>query len=138
MAKFDNLINGFTVCGICGPKLRTKNATKAYVAKYGRTYDLKLWKDYKLKVEALSNQAYEAHKSSLNPLNLPRCKPATHPDAVNLDHLIPIIYGFKNGLAPELLANLRNLKIVPARDNLRKKQKLTDEAKALLAELSHK
>lgn len=134
-AQMSNILNGATECGICGPKHRTKNATKAYVAKYGRDYDLKLWKDYKLKVEALSNKTYVENLNLLNPMGLPRVKPNTHPDAVNLDHILPIIHGFKNGVLPERMASLDNLRIIAARDNLRRRQKLTPEAKVLLQEL---
>lgn len=135
IAKLDNILNDFTKCGVCGPKTRTKNATKGYIAKFGRTYDLKLWKDYRLQVEILSNKYYNENKAMMNPLDHPRMKPNSHPNAVNLDHIIPIIYGFKNGLSPELIADGRNLRIICATQNLRKKQKLTDEARALLDSL---
>ena len=134
-AKTNNILNGATVCGVCGPTKRMAYALKHYVDKYGRTYDLKLWKDYKLQVEILSNKYYNENKAMMNPLDHPRMKPNSHPNAVNLDHIIPIIYGFKNGLSPELIADGRNLRIICATQNLRKKQKLTDEARKLLFEI---
>ena len=70
-----------------------------------------------------------------NPDNLPRTRADLHKDAVNLDHIIPIIYGFKNGIASEIIADARNLRILPARKNLSKKQKLTEEGEILLKEL---
>lgn len=135
IAKTNNLLDGATICGVCGPTKRMAHALKHYIVKYGRTYDLKLWKDYKLKAEIISNQIYDANKQMMNPNNYPRMKPNTHPDAVNLDHIIPMIYGFKNDLPVELISDIRNLRIINASQNLRKRQKLTDEAKTLLNSL---
>jgi len=131
-ARVGNLITRRTICGFCGPKKRFAGALKAYVEKYGRTYDLKKWRDYCDHVRILSEKVYRENKVTMNPNNFPRTTPSRHPDAVNLDHIIPIIYGFKNGLAPEILADARNLRIVLAKKNLSKKQVLTLEAEALL------
>lgn len=135
-SKLNNIVSRMTICAPCGKTARMRPAFDAWYAKNKRTYDLKEWKDYRDKVRWLSDRIYEANKSTMNPLDLPRCKPNTHLDAVNLDHVIPIIYGFKNGIPAEKLADLRNLRVVSARSNLRKKQKLTEEARRLLDELA--
>lgn len=43
----------------------------------------------------------------------------------DLDHIIPIKYGFKNNIAPEKLAILSNLRVIPHEQNKAKGQKLT-------------
>lgn len=136
--RLNNIFSGKIVCGVCGPQKRMKHALKFYVEKHGRTYDLADWNDYKNRVMSLSNAYYEQNKHILNPLDLPRMRAGAHPDAVNVDHIIPMIYGFKNGLPIELLANPLNIRVISATSNLRKKQKLTEEAKALLEVLSPK
>lgn len=130
-AQVNNLITRCTVCGVCGKTKRMNHALKFYVEKYGRTYDLKKWRHYCDYVRILSEKVYRENKATMNPNNFPRTTPNRHPHAVNLDHIIPIIYGFKNGLEPEVLADVRNLRVVPARKNLSKKQVLTEEAKVL-------
>lgn len=137
-AKLNNILSGMTKCGICGPKMRTKKATEKYIKMFGRDYDISEWKGYLLEVRALSNITYDRHKNILNPMGLPRCKPSKHPDAVNLDHIIPIIEGFKKKIPTYLMADIRNLRIIPAKANLRKKQKLTEEAEKLLEVLNKK
>lgn len=82
IAKLDNILNDVAVCGVCGPTKRMAYALKHYVVKYGRTYDLKLWKDYKLKVQIISNKVYNDNIHTMNPHNHPRMKPNTHLNAV--------------------------------------------------------
>jgi hypothetical protein len=113
-----------------------KHALKFYVEKYGRTYDLTKWKDYQHKVRMLSGPNYYKDFYRINPLNLKRGRVEIDPDCVHLDHIIPVIYGFKNGLAPEILADAQNLRIVPAKTNLSKKSTLTKEAEKLLLRLT--
>lgn len=135
-AKLNNILSRKTVCSVCGPKKRMAQALKHYIAKYGRTYDLREWRDYRDYVYELSNKVYENNKTFYNPLGMPRTRLELHPNAVNLDHIIPIIYGFKNGLNPKLLAHPQNLRIVPAKKNLSKRQAITEETSKLLPLLS--
>ena len=134
-AKLNNILNKATICGICGPTKRMKFALNAYIEKYGRKYDLTKWRDYLGYVRQITDELYFSNPSRFNPDNLPRTRADLHKDAVNLDHIIPIIYGFKNSIAPEIIADARNLRILPARKNLSKKQKLTEEGEILLKEL---
>lgn len=131
-AKINNIMCRRTICGVCGPTKRMQNALKFYVEKYGRTYNLQSWFDYCDYVRVLSEKAYRENYTAINPDGLKRGRIEVNPDCAHLDHIIPIIYGFKNGLAPEILADARNLRIVPARKNLSKKQVLTEEAEELL------
>ncbi len=50
----------------------------------------------------------------------------------HLDHIIPLKYGWKHQLPPEYIANIRNLRFIPWRDNLKKGFQLTSKAKHLL------
>lgn len=43
----------------------------------------------------------------------------------DLDHIIPVKYGFKNKIPPEKIAALPNLRIIPHKENFRKGSKLT-------------
>jgi hypothetical protein len=131
-AKLNNILNRMTICGECGPKKRTKKATEKYIEMFGRTYDLTKWEDYRHKVRMLSGPNYYKDFYRINPDNLKRGRVEIDPDCVHLDHIIPIIYGFKNNIAPEILADARNLRILPARKNLSKKSVMTEEAETLL------
>lgn len=131
-AKLNNILSGMTSCGYCGPKTRIKPALSKYVEKYGRTYDLKEWTDYRRYVRMLSEQTYREHIDVLNPKRLNRSRPDLDQNSVQLDHIIPIIYGFKNGIDPELIADVRNLRIVDCTVNLQKKQSLSPDAKKVL------
>lgn len=51
----------------------------------------------------------------------------------HVDHIVPIAYGYRNGILPGLIGSAENLRIVPARANLDKGTALTQEAKDLLA-----
>ena len=41
-------------------------------------------------------------------------------DAYNLDHIIPIIYGYENKISPEEIGDIGNLKFIPAMENHKK------------------
>lgn len=138
LVKVGNILDGATVCGVCGPTKRAAIALKGYVDKYGRTYDITKWADYKREVWVLTNLYYKANVHKLNPMGLPRRRAGSHPDAVNLDHLIPMIYCFKNKLPIEFAADPENIRMIPAVENLSKKQTMTPPAAALLTKLKVK
>lgn len=117
-----NVIDQSSKCSVCGPKKRGIQLTAAYLAKFGRDYDLTLWEDYLTQVRQLSDRCYEANIDTLNPKRLPRSRPDLNPDAVNLDHIVPIIECFKRGWDIHEAAALSNLQLLPARENLSKKQ----------------
>lgn len=138
VAKLNNILAGKTVCGHCGPTKRAANALKHYVAKHGRTYDFAIWRDYRDKVRKMSDAYYHLNEATLNPHKYNRSRPDLDPNAVQLDHLISIIYGFKNNLSPEMIADPLNLRVIPAKTNLSKHKKLTKEAEDLLTQLKEK
>lgn len=115
-----NLLSGASKCSVCGPKKRMAIAMVHWKEKYGRDYDL--WEDYLTQVRQLSDRCYDANIDTLNPKRLPRSRPDLNPDAVNLDHIVPIIECFKRGWDIHEAAALTNLQLLPARENLSKKQ----------------
>jgi len=44
-------------------------------------------------------------------------------DAYNLDHITPIIYGYENNIPPHEIADISNLRFIPALDNHKKGRK---------------
>ena len=105
-------------CSRCGGKERMSKAMEAFVEKYGRDFDVALWEEYRTKVRRLTEQTYKKYKFEINPLNLKRGYKTFH-----LDHRIPIIGGFLQGIQPEQIAAKENLQILPAFDNLSKGRK---------------
>lgn len=56
----------------------------------------------------------------------------------HLDHIIPISYGFNNGIDYKLISHKDNLQILTAKDNMSKGFKMTDKAKDLLSRFNIK
>lgn len=52
----------------------------------------------------------------------------------HLDHIIPISFCYKNNVAPEMVADIRNLRFVHFRTNLKKRDKITERAEKLIKE----
>lgn len=102
-------------CSHCGGKERMSKAMEAFIEKYGRDFDVTLWEEYRTKVRRLTEKTYKAHRLEINPLNLKRGVHTYH-----LDHKMPIIDGFLQGIPAEQIAAKENLQILPAFDNLSK------------------
>lgn len=49
------------------------------------------------------------------------------PNAYHLDHIVPISYGFLNGIPPEEIADISNLRFIPWLENIQKSNKLLEE-----------
>jgi hypothetical protein len=97
--------------------------------------DINEWNDYRDVVRGMSNENYNLNIEALNPNGLRRGRPDQDPECGQLDHIVPIITGFKNKIPPEVMADIKNLRVIPAVENLSKKQKLTPEAKLFLDEM---
>lgn len=120
--RLQNLASQASKCVVCGPTKRAAVALVGYMKKHGRdTYGGKEFDDYQWHVRKLSNRTYDKHIDIINPLRHLRAKAGSHPDAWNLDHVIPIIECFKRGWTIEQAAALTNLQMLPARENLRKR-----------------
>lgn len=103
-------------CSHCGGKRRVSKAMAAFIAKYGITKEqLVIYERYRKKVRHLTEKTYNLHKAEINPQNLPRGMHTNH-----LDHKVPIIEGFKQGIEPEVMARKENLQMLPAKVNLSK------------------
>lgn len=77
------------------------------------------FKDYYNKVKWLTKQTYMLHKEKLNPKNKLRTL-AGIPGGYQLDHIYPVIEGFKNNVPAELLAHIDNLQLLLWNVNLKK------------------
>jgi len=55
--------------------------------------------------------------------NIEKRGKASIPGAYHLDHKMPLKYGFENGILPYVIADIRNLEMIPAIDNLKKGSK---------------
>lgn len=104
-------------CSKCGAHRRTSAATAAWVEKYGRTYDFQLLLDYTYKVRLLTESTYRKYKDVINPLGLQR---ALGNAGYHLDHIMPIHYGFMNGIPYEEIAKKENLQMMKGFDNISK------------------
>jgi hypothetical protein len=90
-------------------------AMTAYLEEYGRDFDVALWEEYSTKARRLTEKTYQMHKDEINPLNLKRGYRTYH-----LDHKMPIIEGFLQGIPVEVIAAKENLQILKAEVNLSK------------------
>ncbi|WP_407304010.1 hypothetical protein [Acinetobacter sp.] len=110
-----------TPCSTCGGKRRMAKAMDGYLAKYGITPEqLADLERYTKKVRGLTGKTYKLYEKEINPLRLKR---GQGPDDYHLDHIMPIIQGFKENLAPEFVARKENLQMLSAFDNLSKGRK---------------
>jgi hypothetical protein len=78
------------------------------------------WQLYNKTVRNLTEQVYRKHKHVINPSGLPRGLSKTGVEGINvyqLDHIVPIFYGFQNQIPETLIASLQNLQLLHWRDN---------------------
>lgn len=74
-------------------------------------------------VHRLSESTYTKYKHIINPNDYKRTK-AGIDGGYQLDHIVPIHYGFTNNIAPEELAKLENLQMLPWELNRNKGHKV--------------
>lgn len=70
------------------------------------------WEQYEKKTRNLTERIYRKHKQTINPLNLPRGASKQEIDVYQLDHIVPIFFGFMNNIPEYLIASLENLQIL--------------------------
>lgn len=78
------------------------------------------WYKYKSIVWKLTNRNYRQNKDRINPNGYHR---TTGGDGYHLDHIIPIHYGFINGILPTIIADVDNLQMLTWRENISKGNK---------------
>lgn len=118
--RYDNLTNvikrtGVLLCGLCGRQENMKKTLAKYVERYGKTYDVNAFEDYKDLVRAATEETYQQHIDTLNPNGNRRGRRTFH-----LDHKVPIAICFKSGISVEKAASLENLILLSSKDNLSK------------------
>lgn len=50
----------------------------------------------------------------------------------DIDHIVPISYGYKNNIPAELIGSLENLRMLPNKENLLKNINITEESEEML------
>lgn len=80
--------------------------------------ELKDIQSYRRAVSYYTEKTYEEYKHIINPDNLERGIHSNH-----IDHIFPVIEGWKNGIDPKLLSHYSNLRIVDSYENLAKGDK---------------
>ena len=79
--------------------------------------DLEKYSEYRAIVRYFTTQNFNKYYWSINPNNLKRG------DEYHLDHIIPVIQGFREGIDPEVIASIGNLQMLTSLDNLQKGDK---------------
>lgn len=128
LANIKNRLNAapdVAPCSKCGAKTRMAAAMKGYIAKYGLDESMiDEWNTYRKVTRRLTAKTYRLHEAEINPKGYVRGM-----DTYHLDHIVPIIYGFKNNISPEEMARKENLQLLPAKENLSKARKTYGETK---------
>ncbi len=50
----------------------------------------------------------------------------------DIDHIVPISYGYKNKIPPELIGNIENLRVITNKENILKGDRITKESEIIL------
>lgn len=95
---------------------RSYTQTEAFSIKQSNPNTPK-YKKYVNKVHKLTAKVYDEHKESINPNDYPRTLCGVK-DGYQLDHIIPIKFGFENDIPPEIIAEQNNLRMLPWKENL--------------------
>lgn len=85
---------------------------------------------YRSLVMSLTRKTYEAFKDEINPGNLDIV--VSGQTGYQIDHIVPISIGFKYKIPPQIMASKINLQLLTWDQNIKKGNKMTDEAKLLL------
>jgi len=109
---------------------RYTNTIDYYVEKHGKQLGRELYYQrypayeysndyikYKNAVYRASQKTYEQNKNIINPNNYTRTKMGIE-NGWQLDHIMPIIECFKNNLTIEEAADIKNLRMLPWKENL--------------------
>jgi hypothetical protein len=85
------------------------------------------WAQYKFRVKYLTSKLYKKHKALINPDDLPigRCD-------YQIDHIYSVRHGFENGVDPDIIASLPNLRLMWHTENKSKHIRSDQTLEALL------
>lgn len=116
------IIAGKSECTVCGKEQRI--AEMIIRRESERVYDdPEKWLHYVSLVDKFTRRTYKAHKSVINPLDLPRGRNGTT-GKYQLDHIVSKIEGFTRNISPERLSQVDNLQMLSWEENIAKKEKL--------------
>ena len=93
--------------------LKTKKE-KGIIYKWSEQ-ELKDIQSYRRAVSYYTEKTYEEYKHIINPNNLERGIYSNH-----IDHIFPVIEGWKNKIDPKLISHYKNLKLIDSYDKLSK------------------
>lgn len=91
------------------------------------------WQIYSKQVRNLTEKTYRNSKDIINPLNVPRGQ-----NLYELDHIVPIFYGFQNNIPIELIASIENLQMLNMKQNRVKGKKYDPTISTKHEELENK
>lgn len=77
--------------------------------------ELKDIQSYRRSVSYYTEKTYEEYKDIINPNGLDRGTHSNH-----IDHIFPVIEGWKNRIDPKVISNYKNLRLIDSYDNLSK------------------
>lgn len=80
------------------------------------------WKTYRNQARYWTEQEYATNTTYINPESLPRGVRQYH-----IDHIVPLWYGFMNGIDLKLLSIKENLRMIWYKDNLARRKDALDE-----------
>lgn len=87
------------------------------VHKIRQSYDVKTAKQvYQSECRRLTEQNKKLNMHIINPHNYPIRRNGVN-GAYQVDHIISVIYGYENNIAPDVIANINNLQTIPWRVN---------------------
>jgi hypothetical protein len=92
---------------------------------------------YRRQVARLTEKTYVEFYQSINPENYPRTLCGVQ-GGYQLDHIVPVKYGFENNIPANLLAEKYNLQVIPWQENRSKWDGLTEQAQAILKRLTER
>lgn len=106
----------------CASSFISKNIDRSYMQSDNyrnimRKDNTPAYKKYAGRVHRLTRHTYEKYKNEINPYGHKRTLCGVE-NGYQLDHIIPIKFGFENNIPPEVLAEKNNLRMLPWKENL--------------------
>jgi hypothetical protein len=93
--------------------------------------ELKDIQSYRRAVSYYTEKTYEEYKYIINPDNLERGVHTNH-----IDHIFPVIEGWKNKIDPKLISHYKNLRLIDSYENLSKGERTNFSIQDFLNQLS--
>lgn len=124
--NINNLANRLSICKKCsdiekGIRLYNHNQQSEKIIRYKAT--LNEFQKYKCQVHTISRINNIKYKDIINPDNLPIGKAGS--GLYQVDHILSIRYCFDNNISIEDCASIKNLRVIPASENISKGAKIS-------------